>query len=227
MALKTLQADHAVAATAGHRRPFGPVEGQAGQGADRGHEARPAAATTTAASPRATWAAATSARYRMVDFKRRKFDVRGDGRAPGVRPQPHGLHRADQVRGRRARLHPGAAAPEGGRRGRLGRARRHQAGQRHAAEQHAGRHHRPQRRDEARQGRPDARARPAPTSSSSARTRATRSSSSARAKCAWCRPSAWRPIGAVRNPDNQNIVDRQGRPQRAGWAAARSSAASP
>ena len=27
--------------------------------------------------------------YRIIDFKRRKLDVAGDGRAPGVRPQPH------------------------------------------------------------------------------------------------------------------------------------------
>ena len=51
--------------------------------------------------------------YRMVDFKRRKWDVAGDCRAARVRPQPHGLHRPDQVRRRRAGLHPGAAAAEG------------------------------------------------------------------------------------------------------------------
>ena len=39
--------------------------------------------------------------YRLVDFRRRKFDMPADGRAAGVRSQPHGLHRADQVRGRR------------------------------------------------------------------------------------------------------------------------------
>ena len=27
--------------------------------------------------------------YRMIDFKRRKFDVAAHGRAPGVRPEPH------------------------------------------------------------------------------------------------------------------------------------------
>jgi large subunit ribosomal protein L2 len=35
--------------------------------------------------------------YRMVDFKRRKFDVVGDGRAARIRSEPHRLHRADQV----------------------------------------------------------------------------------------------------------------------------------
>ena len=36
--------------------------------------------------------------YRVVDFKRRKFDVAGDGGAAGIRPEPHRVHRADQVR---------------------------------------------------------------------------------------------------------------------------------
>ena len=35
--------------------------------------------------------------YRIIDFKRRKFDVYGDGRADRVRSEPHRLHRADQV----------------------------------------------------------------------------------------------------------------------------------
>ena len=48
-------------------------------------------------------------------------------------PEPHRLHRADQVRRRRAGLHPGAAAPEGRRPGGRRRAGRRQAGQRHAA----------------------------------------------------------------------------------------------
>ncbi len=34
---------------------------------------------------------------RTVDFKRRKFDVAGDGRAAGIRSEPHRVHRADQV----------------------------------------------------------------------------------------------------------------------------------
>ena len=40
--------------------------------------------------------------YRLVDFRRRKYDVAGNGRAARVRSQPHRLHRADQVPGRRA-----------------------------------------------------------------------------------------------------------------------------
>ena len=32
--------------------------------------------------------------YRRVDFRRTKHDVAGQGRAAGVRPQPHRVHRA-------------------------------------------------------------------------------------------------------------------------------------
>ena len=41
--------------------------------------------------------------YRLVDFKRAQARRRGHGRAARVRSQPHGLHRAAQVRGRHAR----------------------------------------------------------------------------------------------------------------------------
>ena len=37
-------------------------------------------------------------RYRLIDFKRRKFGVPGRGRAPGVRSQSLRVHRPDQVR---------------------------------------------------------------------------------------------------------------------------------
>ena len=50
--------------------------------------------------------------YRKVDFKRRKWGVAGHRRAARVRPEPHRLHRPDQVRGRRTGLHPGAATPD-------------------------------------------------------------------------------------------------------------------
>ena len=48
--------------------------------------------------------------YRMIDFKRRKFDMPAKVERHRIRSEPHRLHRADQIRGRRARLHPGAAA---------------------------------------------------------------------------------------------------------------------
>ena len=43
--------------------------------------------------------------YRIIDFKRRKLDMAGEGRAAGIRSQPHELHRADHLLGRRAGLH--------------------------------------------------------------------------------------------------------------------------
>ena len=71
--------------------------------------------------------------YRFVDFRRRKHDHAGGGRAPRVRSEPHRLHRADQVHRRRALLHPGAAAPGCRRQRRLRRQGRREAWQRHAA----------------------------------------------------------------------------------------------
>ena len=78
-----------------------------------------------------------------------------DRRAHRIRSEPHRLHRAGEVQGRRADLHPGAAAAIGRRQHHRGRERRHQARQRHAARQHAGRHDRAQRRAQGRQGRAD------------------------------------------------------------------------
>ena len=51
------------------------MEGQAGQGADRAASTKPAAATTTATSPRNHRGGGHKRRLRLVDFKRRKFDV--------------------------------------------------------------------------------------------------------------------------------------------------------
>ena len=79
----------------------------------------------------------------------------GDRRAHRIRPQPDGVHRADQVPRRRAGLYPGPAAPGHWRHGGVLGQGRHQARQRDAVLGPAHRHHRPQCRDEARQGRPD------------------------------------------------------------------------
>ena len=58
---------------------------------------------------------------RIVDFKRReRLERRGEGGADRVRSEPHRLHRADPLCRRRAVLHPGPAAPCGGRPGRAG-----------------------------------------------------------------------------------------------------------
>ena len=94
--------------------------------------------------------------YRKIDFKRRKFDVPANGRAHRIRSQPHRLHRADQVPGRRARLHPGAAAAR--RRATRVVAGEHvdvKPGNAMPARQHPDRHHRAQYRDQDRQGRAD------------------------------------------------------------------------
>ena len=93
--------------------------------------------------------------YRTIDFKRVAPRRGRDRRAHRIRSEPHRLHRAGEVQGRRADLHPGAAAAVGRRQHRRGRERRHQARQRHAARQHAGRHDRAQRRAQGRQGRAD------------------------------------------------------------------------
>ena len=76
------------------------------------------------------------------------------GRDDRVRPQPQRLHRAAQLRRRREALHPRPAGAGGRRRGRLGRGRRHHTGQRAAARPDPDRHRRPQRRADARPGRP-------------------------------------------------------------------------
>ena len=94
-------------------------------------------------------------RYRVIDFKRTKD---GDSRKGGrdrVRPEPLGLHRLAPLRRRREGIHPGAGTAERGRDRRVRPDSRHQAGQRAPAREHPHRHTRPQRRAQARPGRPD------------------------------------------------------------------------
>ena len=55
--------------------------------------------------------------YRMVDFRRAKFDVPAKVIRHRVRPEPDRVHRADRLCRRRAGLHPGAAAAGGRRHG--------------------------------------------------------------------------------------------------------------
>ena len=131
-------------------------------------------------------------RYRIVDFKRRKFDMPATVERLEYDPNRTAFIALIQLRGRRAGLHPGAAAPAGRRQGRLGRAGRRQAGQRDAAAQHAGRHDRPQCRDEAGQGRPDRALRRHLCPARRPRRRAMRCCACPRARCAWCAPNAWR-----------------------------------
>ena len=51
--------------------------------------------------------------YRIVDFKRNKDGIAGEGRAARIRPEPQRQHRAPAVRGRRAPLHHRAARRRG------------------------------------------------------------------------------------------------------------------
>ena len=89
----------------------GAVEGQAGQGADRRQDARPAAATTTAASPSRFRGGGHKQAYRIIDFKRRKFDVPATVERLEYDPNRTAFIALIKYAGRRAGLHPGAAAP--------------------------------------------------------------------------------------------------------------------
>ena len=138
--------------------------------------------------------------YRIVDFKRTKWDMSRGRRADRIRSQPHRLHRADPVRGRRAELHPGAAAPGRRRQDRRRRAGRREAGQRDAVPGHADRHDRPQYRDEARQGRPDRARRGHLRPVRRPRRRLRADPAVARASCAWSARNAWRRSVRCRTP---------------------------
>ena len=199
MALKTYKPDHAEPAPARHRRPHRPLSRRAGEDADRGPEfdRRPQQPRPHhLALPRRRPQAGLSQDRLQAHAARRARD----GRAHRIRSEPHRLHRAGEISGRRAVLHPRAAAARRRRHHRRGRAGRHQAGQRHAGRQHAGRHHRAQRRDQDRQGRPDralgrhlrADRRPRPASTSSC--------GSIRPSSAWCTAAAWRPSARCRIP---------------------------
>ncbi len=133
-------------------------------------------------------------KLRLIDFKREKYGVPGQGGDHRVRSEPLGAHRAGALRRRREALHPAAGGAEGGRDGDLGSGGRHPGGQRAAAQEHS---------------------LPAPrcTPSSCGRARARRwrvrperrrnwwprraitpCSSCPRARPARCWPSAWRPL---------------------------------
>ena len=92
--------------------------------------------------------------YRIVDFKRRKFDMPATVERLEYDPNRSAFIALISYDGRRDLLHHRAAAPGGGRHDRLRRAGRREAGQRHAASRHPGRHDRAQRRAQDRQRRP-------------------------------------------------------------------------
>ena len=130
------------------------VEGRADQGADRGQDqvGRAQQLRPHHHAPHRRRPQAGLPPRRLQAHQARHS---GQGRAAGVRSQPHGLHRPPEVQGRHARLYPGAPTPGRGRQ----RRRRHQGGrearQRHAACLHADRHHRPQHRAQGRRRRQD------------------------------------------------------------------------
>ena len=124
----------------------------------------------------------------------------GEGRAAGIRSEPHGVHRPDQIPGRRTRLHSGAATAARGRHGGCRRPRRHQAGQRHAAGGDPGRHDHSQYRTEARRRRQD-RARRGhlrPAGRQGCRLRADQADVGRVSR--WCGPNAWPRSARCRTP---------------------------
>ena len=74
MALKTLQSDDAGPSPAGARRPQRALQGQAGQGADRGKSEKGGRNNAGRITVRFRGGGHKQT-YRIVDFKRRKFDV--------------------------------------------------------------------------------------------------------------------------------------------------------
>ena len=121
---------------------------------DRGQEALQRPQRRTAASPRATAAAAPSGCTGEIDFKRTKDGVPAKVATIEYDPNRSAYIALLQLRRRREALHPRPAGARGRRRGRLGRGRRHHPGQRAAAEPDPDGHRGPQRRADARPGRP-------------------------------------------------------------------------
>ena len=107
--IENIQSDDARPAPAGDGRPFGALQGQAGQGVDRGQARQ--------------WRPQQHRPHHRALPRRRPQEGLPHGRlqaqqgrrsrgrrAAGIRSEPHRVHRADQVSGRRAGLYPGAAA---------------------------------------------------------------------------------------------------------------------
>ena len=188
--------------------------GRAGEVAARAASRRPAAGTPTAASRRATGAAAHKRRYRVIDFKRGKDGVPAKVAAIEYDPNRSArialLHYAD---GEKAYI----LAPAGLRVGATvesGPERRHQARQRAAAREHPDRHGRPQRRAEARPGRQARRARAG--SGDPARRQGRRRTASLRLPSGEMRrvPLTCRAtVGRSGTPTTRTSVERQGGPQ--------------
>ena len=164
--------------------------------------------------------------YRMIDFKRRKLDEPATVERIEYDPNRTAFIALVKYRGRRAGLHPGAAAA-GGRATRSSRASRSTSSQATPCRSATCRSARSCTTSSSRSARAArSRARPAPMRRSSAATASTSSCGSIRPSSAWCTAAASATVGAVSNPDNMNItIGKAGRS--AGRAACRTTAASP
>ena len=136
-------------------RPFAASQGRSGQGADRRSVRAMAAATIPAASPCAGRAAVTSSAIASSISSAANSIFPPSVERLEYDPNRTAFIALAEIQGRRARLHPGAAAPGRRRHGDLRREGRREARQCDAARGDAGRHHRPQHRNEAGQGRSD------------------------------------------------------------------------
>ena len=174
----------------GPRRDAGPAQGRAVCGAGRERRARPVAATTTAASPRATTAAARKQHYRIIDFKRDKEGI--PARVERIEYDPNRTAHIAllcYVDGERRYI----IAPKGLKAGDqviAGTRCADQDRQHAAAAQHPGRLDRALHRDEAGQGCADRAQRRRSACSWSRAKASTPRCVCAPAKCARCRPSA-------------------------------------
>ena len=138
-----------------------------------------------------------------------------EGRDDRVRPEPHHLHRAAPLRRRRQELHPRPAGRAASATTVAVRPRRRHP--RRATRCRCGAiptgTDRPQRRAEARPGRPHGpRRRHRDPGRREGRRRWSRCACPPR-RCGWSAASAARPIGTLSNAEHQNVDDRQGRPQ--------------
>ncbi len=157
--------------------------------------------------------------YRIVDFRRNKDGIAGEGRAPRVRPEPQREHRAAAVRGRRAPLHHRAARRCGGRAADVGhpKPRSSRATPCRFATSRSARRSTASRCSRARARR--SRARPARPCSCSRAKASTRSCGCARARSARCTSTAAR--RSAKSATRSTTCARSARPARNRWRGIR------
>ena len=142
-------------------------------------------------------------KYRVIDFKRNKFGVVGDGEGDRVRSEPLGAHRARRVRGRREALHPAPEGALGGRHDRL-RARARTSGSGNAMPLKEMPLGTAVHNVELKIGKGgQMAARPAWRRRSSRRKASTSRCACRRRKCAWCTARCLATIGVVGNEEHE------------------------